>query len=133
MFLLIPGAQGRDLNDLVAGMKSGAEYLSVGGARFRAASTVPTLENPSGGKDGRRLREILIGTEGLGEWTRIAAPNSGSTVLSISGSSLWRLYDQDFALIADSMEDGEVDLAGKGTEFWLVAYGEAGSTIRISR
>jgi CubicO group peptidase (beta-lactamase class C family) len=133
MFLLIPGAQGRDLNDLVAGMKSGAEYLSVGGARFRAASTVPSLENPSGEKDGRRFREILIGAEGLGEWTRIPAPNSGSSVLSISGSSLWRLYDQDFALVADSMEDGKVDLAGKGTEFWLVAYGEAGSTIRIAR
>lgn len=132
MFLLVPGAQGRDLNDLVASEKSGAEYLSVGGARFRAASSVLALEKAAGENEARGLREIRIGAEGLGEWTRIAAPNSGNSVLSISGSSLWRLYDENFALVADGTENGQIDLAEMGKEFWLVSYGDSGSTILIA-
>jgi CubicO group peptidase (beta-lactamase class C family) len=133
MFLLIPGAQGRDLNDLAVGKKSGVEYLSAGGTRFRAASTVPALEHSAGGKDGSSYREIRIDADGYGEWTRLDAPEKGNSLLSVSGSSLWRLYDQDFAFVVEGWKDGELDLAGKGTGFWLVTYGEPGSTIRIRR
>lgn len=133
MFLLIPGIQGRDLNDLSASIKAGIEYLAVGGAQFRAASSVPKLEKPAGGNETRTFREIRISPQGLGEWIRIPAPADENSVLFISGSKLWRLYNEEFNLVAEGTNDGDVDTAGMGKEFWLVTYGEAESMVRIAR
>ncbi|MEW6548779.1 MAG: serine hydrolase domain-containing protein [Spirochaetota bacterium] len=131
MFLLIPGAQGRDLNDLAAFRLRGAEYLAVGGARFRAASTAPVAEIPAGLKGNVLVREIPIGPEGLGEWLRISVTEVPGAVLSIQGAKLWRLYSPDFSLAADGMTDGEAALEGESGDFWLVAYGEPGSKISL--
>jgi hypothetical protein len=36
-------------------------------------------------------------------------------------------------LVAEGTNDGDVDTAGMGKEFWLVTYGEAESMVRIAR
>jgi hypothetical protein len=125
MFLLIPGAMGRDLNDLVSETLGGAEYLRVGGARFRIASSVPRLGAASS-------RSILIGEAGLGEWTRIAGRPEGARAVSIANSTLWRLYDEGFNLIAFGTEAGTAELPETTGEFWLVTYGKPGSTVDLA-
>jgi hypothetical protein len=145
MFLLIPGALGRDLNDLVSETIGGAEYLRVGGSRFRAASAVPTLgaaptaPNLSAGPNGQRAaisRNVLIGAAGLGEWTKIAAPTEGLRSLTIANSALWRLYDESFGLLASGSGSGPgasaVDLPQSAGGFWLVTYGKPGSTVELA-
>ena len=132
MFLLIPGAMGRDLNDLVSETLGGAEYLRVGGPRFRIASSVPRLGAASKDTQAASSRSILIGEAGLGEWSRIAAPSEGIRALSITNSTLWRLYDEGFNLIAYGTETGRADLPESTGEFWLVTYGKPGSMVDLA-
>jgi len=132
MFLLIPGAMGRDLNDLVSETMGGAEYLRVGGSRFRAASSAPTLGAASKDRQPSSSRSIPIGEAGLGEWTRIAGRPEGSRAVSIANSTLWRLYDEGFTLIACGSEAGSADLPASTGEFWLVTYGKPGSAVEAT-
>ena len=132
MFLLIPGAMGRDLNDLVSETMGGAEYLRVGGSRFRAASSATTLGAASKDRQPSSSRSILIGEAGLGEWTKIGSPSEGIRAVSVANSTLWRLYDEGFNLIAYGTEAGRADLPKTTGEFWLVTYGKPVSTVEIA-
>jgi len=131
MFLLIPGAQGRDLNDLVSEKIGETEYLHVGGARFRAASTVPGLGILSGNRQSSLSRSVLVGKDGFGEWSKIAAPSEQASAISVAGSTLWRLYDEDFVLVASGAAEGKASLPKSAGGSWLVTYGAPGSTIEL--
>ncbi len=132
MFLLIPGAMGRDLNDLVSETIGDAEYLRVGGPRFRIASSVPRLGAAPKDPQAASSRSVLIGDKGLGEWTRIVAPSEGIRAVSIKNSTLWRLYDEGFNLIAYGTEAGTADLPKSTGGFWLVTYGKPGSAVELT-
>lgn len=131
MFLLIPGAQGRDLNDLVSEKIGETEYLHVGGARFRAASTVPGLGGLSGNRPFSLSKSIIIGKDGFGEWSRIAAPSEQASAISVAGSTLWRLYDENFVLVASGSAEGKASLPKSAGGSWLVTYGAPGSTVEL--
>lgn len=131
MFLLIPGAMGRDLNDLAAETIGGAEYLHVGGSLFCAASTVPMLGVGENGQAARLSRSIDIGDKGLGAWTRIAQPADKARAVSITNASLWRLYDTSFNLIASGSGAGTAELSDENREFWLVTYGKPDAAVHM--
>ena len=131
MFLLIPGAQGRDLNDLVSEKIGEIEYLHVGGARFRAASTVPALGTLPEHRQSSLSRSLLIGKDGFGEWSRIAASSELARAISVTGSTLWRLYDENFVLLASGSAEGKANLPISAGGSWIVTYGAPGSTIEL--
>ena len=106
-------------------------YLHVGGARFRAASTVPGLGILSGNRQSSLSRSVLVGKDGFGEWSKIAAPSEQARAISVAGSTLWRLYDEDFVLVASGAAEGKASLPKSAGGSWLVTYGAPGSTIEL--
>jgi hypothetical protein len=119
MFLLIPGSGGRDLNDLVAERVGGTDYLRVGGAMYRDSATVPALAK------GRTTTRI--GPEGLGEWRRITSPGT----VGVTGATLWKLYGQDFSLLASGEGPGSATIPAAAGPAWLVAYADPGAALEF--
>ena len=97
------------------------------GHRPQRRSLVHCLEN----QQTNLARDILIGKDGLGKWSRIAAPSEQASAISISGSTLWRLYDENFVLVASGSAEGKASLPKSAGGSWLVTYGAPGSTIEL--
>ena len=119
MFLKIPVNFGRDLNDVVMEIRYGEEWLRCGGFLFRPQASVPVLAM------GNNL--VPIGAEGLAEWRKL--PVTGARV-TLSGTSAWKLYDADLALLASGKGDGNTGANPSGG--YLLLYGAPDGVIRVS-
>ncbi|MEI6309321.1 MAG: serine hydrolase domain-containing protein [bacterium] len=120
MFLLIPQAGGRDLNDIAVVARGGEEWLRQGSAMFRPLAGVPSLvPGPS---------TATIGSEGFNEWRTLPATGT----LSISGDDEWRLYDANFKQIASGPGSGSAVLPGSGAAAYLMLFGSPGATISLN-
>ena len=120
MFLLIPQANGRDLNDIAVVARGSEEWLRQGSTMLRPLAGVPSLApGPS---------TATIGSEGFNEWRTLPATGS----LSVNGDDEWRLYDADFKLIASSPGSGNAVLPSSGTAAYLMLFGSPGATITLN-
>jgi hypothetical protein len=117
MMLVIPGMNGRDLNDLDIVNQGGEEWLRWADSLHRPLATVPLL--PAGASTA-----VSIGPEGYAEWRTVQA-GAAPVQLSISGTSAWRFYDAEFQALASGTASGETSLsAGTGLGY-LLLFGPA--------
>lgn len=124
MMLVIPGMNGRDLNDLDIVTRGGEEWLRWGDSLHRPMATVPVLAAGA-------LTSVPIGAEGFAEWRTVQAGSVPVTV-TLSGATAWRFYDPDFKLLASGAATGQATLpvgAGLG---YLLLYGEAKAAIGVT-
>ena len=124
MMLVIPGVEGRDLNDLDIIVKGGEEWVRWGDWLHRPTATVPVL--PAG-----TTNTVVIGAEGYSEWRAVQAGAVPVTVL-ISGAYAWRFYGPDFTPLASGTATGQATLpAGMGLGY-LALFGTAGGSVRVT-
>ena len=124
MMLVIPGLQGRDLNDLDIVVKGGEEWVRWGDWLHRPTARVPVL--PDG-----TTNTVVIGVEGYSEWRAVQAGVAPVTV-SISGAYAWRFYGPDFTPLASGAATGQATLpAGTGLRY-LALFGTAGGSVRVT-
>jgi hypothetical protein len=81
MILLIPQAQGRDLNDLAVAQVQQKDWLLFGSTFYRPASGVADLDAGQS--------SVTIGNDGFIEWRRLSATGS----LTTNGTTVWRIFD----------------------------------------
>ena len=113
MMLVIPGMNGRDLNDLDIINQDGEEWLRWGDSLHRPLATVPRLSAGT-------TTAVSIGPEGYSEWRAVQA-GAAPVQLSISGTSAWRFYDPDFQVVASGLTTGQASLpAGTGLGYLLL-------------
>ncbi|MFZ4480133.1 MAG: hypothetical protein ACOYNZ_09625, partial [Rhodoferax sp.] len=124
MMLVIPGNNGRDLNDLDILLKDGQEWLRWGGWIYRPLASVPLL--PGGGAS-----SVAMGSEGLAEWRALQA-GPVPVQIAVSGATAWRLYDPDFMLLASGTASGRATLAAGARLAYLMLFGVAHSAISVS-
>lgn len=115
MFLKVPLAMGRDLNDLRV---LNANMMQFGGHLLRSADSVPVW---SGSAD-----TIVIGKQGYAEWRRMPADSENQ--LSISGTQAYRVYDPNFTLVSE----GTSGAAGIPSGGWLVVFGLPGTQVELT-
>lgn len=115
MFLTVPIAQGRDLNDLVVLQRDGAEWLRFGSMLFRPLSSVPELAAGTSA--------ATIDADGLAQWRSI--PVAGT--VSVTGAGSWRLYTADGEPIAHGLAQGTDVAAPAGS--LLVLFGDPGTEL----
>lgn len=120
MFLLIPGAKGRDLNDIAVVPQGGEEWLRQGSTLFRPLAGVSELTEGTS--------TVTIGSEGFNEWRTL--PVTGT--LSVSGGRAWRLFDAEFKLVASGRGSGGATLSGSGDAMYLVLFGAPGDTVTVN-
>jgi CubicO group peptidase (beta-lactamase class C family) len=118
MCLKIPLDNGWGLSDLEIVDRDAEEWILWAGILYRPLETVPYLHPGEAA--------IRIGSEGLGEWRRLPA----SSALTVSGASIWRLYDAEFSLSAWGLEEGEAGAVPAGA--YLYVHGTPGSTIKVA-
>jgi hypothetical protein len=114
-FLVVPLAQGRDLNDTVAFPRQGQEWLRIGTTMLRPMDGIATLTQGT--------NEIPIGPEGYAEWRAISTPST----LAISGESSWRLYDKDLQVIDGTSGSSTGVTAPAGS--YLVVFAPPGTSV----
>lgn len=119
MTILIPLLNGRDLSDLTAVIRNNREYLLFNSTLHLPASSLEMLAM------GRT--EVLITGDNVAEWRKLPATGS----LSISGASVWRLFDADFRLLSYGRGDGNAVLPGTGDATYLMLFGKSGSGITL--
>ncbi len=118
MFLKIPMAAGRDLNDVVIlNRNGGEEWVRYGSTVYRPQDSVLAL--PTGSS------EVPIGPEGYAEWRQL--PIAGS--VAITGADAWKLYDADLKLKASGTGDGNVKVETRDS--YLMLYGAPGTSIAL--
>lgn len=115
MFLMIPGLNGRDLNDVVIETRDGEEWVRYGSTLFRPEETVPDIAVAG---------TVTIGEEGLAEWRRV--PTAG--MVTITGADAWKLFDAGLALLASGTGNGSPSAPAGG---YLLLYGSAGTEIAV--
>ena len=120
MCLKIPVAQGRDLDDVLIETRTGEEWVRVGSSLFRPLLNVPAL--------GVGTHSVLIGAEGYSEWRQL--PVKGAVTLS--GSTAWKLYDQDFAPVNSGSGSGTCPLPGHGNTAYLLLFGTVDADIGVT-
>lgn len=120
MCLKIPMVKGRDLDDVLIETRNGEEWVRVGSSVFRPAHSVPAL--------GLGSHAVAIGPEGFAEWRQLPATGS----LTLSGSTAWRLYDQDFASLTSGTGGGSSALPGRGAAAYLLLYGAANASVGVT-
>ncbi|MEI6309846.1 MAG: serine hydrolase domain-containing protein, partial [bacterium] len=118
MILLIPQAMGRDLNDLTVKQVQGVEWLLFGSTLYRPVSGV---ENLAAGKS-----SVAIGSDAAIEWRKLPATGT----LSVSGTTVWRIFDSAFAPLVYRSGNGSASLTGAGAKY-LMLYSETGTTISM--
>ena len=124
MMLVIPGMNGRDLNDLDVVVKGGEEWVRWGDWLHRPTATVPVLPAVS-------TNNVIIGVEGNSEWRAVQAGAAPVTV-SISGAYAWRFYGPDFTPLASGAATGQATLpAGTGLGY-LALFGTVGGNVRVT-
>jgi CubicO group peptidase (beta-lactamase class C family) len=124
MMLVIPGNNGRDLNDLDVVVKDDEEWVRWGDAMHRPLATVPLL--PPGA-----TTPVSIGGEGYAEWRAVKAGAAPLTV-TVVGASAWRFYYPDFQLLGSGGATGQVTMpAGDGLGH-LMLFGAAGTRVGVT-
>ena len=119
-FVLIPGANGRDLNDVTVETRDGEEWLRQGSYLFRPLSGVASLAPGSS--------TVTIGAEGLVEWRVLPATGT----VSVRGGEEWRLYDDGFEQIARGSGGASATLEGTGRVSYLMLTGAPGETVTLN-
>ena len=124
MMVVIPGNDGRDLNDLDVVLQGGEEWVRWGSFLHRPLQTVPVLPRSA-------TTPVAIGPEGYAEWRSVQGRASAVKV-SVSGATAWRFYEAGFQLLGNGAEAGEVVLpAGPGLGYLLV-YGVPGGSVGVT-
>ena len=116
MFLQIPIAFGRDLNDLVPVSRN---TLRAGSLVLQKRDGVAALESGS--------ITVKIGPGGFAEWRSV--PTTGR--LSIRGAKAWKLYSSDLAFL----NGGASDATGlhAPADAMLLIFGNAGDVVSVTR
>ena len=122
MCLKIPGANSRDLNDLILESRAGEEWMRLGSSLFRPAQSVPLLAVGS--------TTVAIGSESFTEWRALQA-GPAALPLTISGATAWHLYDLDFKLLASGAASGQATLAVGTQRSYLMLFGAADALIAV--
>lgn len=126
MTLLIPGGQGKDLNDLDVVEIDGEEWLRWGGWLHRPFTTVPVVAAGA--------TVVTIGAAGYAEWR--AVPSGGlQRKIIVSGGYAWRChgFTPTSCTLLGKSENGPsaVILAGVETGY-LALYGSPGDRISLT-
>jgi CubicO group peptidase (beta-lactamase class C family) len=122
MCLKIPGANSRDLIDLIVESRAGEEWMRLGSSVFRPTQSVPLLAVGA--------TSVVIGSEGFAEWRSLQA-GPAAQPLAISGATAWRLYDPDFKLLASGAASGQTTLAVGTQRAYLMLFGAADASIAV--
>ena len=117
MFLTVPNAQGRDLNDLRVEPRTDGEWLRFGAALYRPLSSVPAITAGSGA--------VMIGPDGYVEWRTVPA---GGSVM-ISGNGRWKAFSVDGAPVGAGDADGAEVTVPAGAR--LALFGPAGAVLQV--
>ena len=118
MFLVVPTAFGRDLEDLVVESRGGEEWLHWGGTVLRPQATVARLAAGAG--------TVSVGHEGYVEWRTLAAGGGVTT----SGATAWKVLGADLALVAAGSGDASVVAVPAGG--YLVLFGDPHDAIAVT-
>ena len=118
MFLVVPTAFGRDLEDLVVQRRGNEEWLHWGGTVLRPQATVPLLAAGSG--------TLTIGSEGYAEWRSVAA----AATVATSGAGAWKILDADLVLVAAGAGDAAAASVPAGS--YVVVFGDPGDVIGVT-
>ncbi|MEZ5117477.1 MAG: serine hydrolase domain-containing protein [Candidatus Nanopelagicales bacterium] len=117
MFLVVPNANGRDLNDLEVLRVGGQEWLRQGGSVMRPVDGVPVLVAGA--------NAVPFGDTGYAEWRSV--PGAGT--VSVSGVSDWAVYSADYERLAAG--SGSADGVAVPTGGLLLLFGPAGTTASV--
>jgi CubicO group peptidase (beta-lactamase class C family) len=118
LFAVIPGLQGRDLNDIVVFPNEGQEWLRIGSSILRPLDGVPAL---TGGTEA-----VPIGAEGYAEFRSVPA----ASTLTIAEASEWKLLDAGLQQLDGGIGNATGVTAQPGT--YLVVFGPAGTTVAVT-
>jgi hypothetical protein len=116
MFLQVPLAVGRDLNEYEVSAHGGEDMLQFGSIAMRQAATVPALAKGA----------IVVGSRGFVEWARVDA----DTTVTLSGQSDWKVFNAEFVLV-DSGGSAEVTVALKAGTY-VALFGAPGTVISLN-
>ena len=117
MFVTVPNALGRDLNDVQVVAREDGDWLKIGRSVFRPISTVPVLSGPS--------NTVRIDAADVAEWRTVTSAQTAT----MRGSGMWKAYSADGVAIGNGTVDGaSVALPANA---YLALFGAAGSTIDI--
>src|SRR6266478_109436 len=124
MMLIIPQANGRDLDDLDIVERDGAEWTRFGSYMHQPLASVPVL--PRGATE-----VVTIGPEGYPEWGAVATDVTPVQV-TITTTGAWHLYDPAFTTVANGKGSDVAWLpAGKGLGY-LTLFGDPKQTITVA-
>ncbi len=124
MMLVIPGMNGRDLNDLDIVNQGDEEWLRWGDALHRPQATVPLLSAGA-------TTVVPIGAQAYAEW-RAVQTGAAPVQVAIAGASAWRLYDADFQALSSGAANGQTSLpAGSGLAYLLI-FGPANTSASVT-
>lgn len=118
MFLVIPIAQGRDLNDLEAQNRSDGTWLRFGGSVYRPLSSTPSLTAGT--------TRVQFSENGVAEWLQI--PTAGT--LTITGAERWYAYGPDGTRVSSGAGDGSAVIVTAGT--LLAIFAEQGDVAVVT-
>ncbi len=122
MFLQIPGAGSRDLEDVVIEKRGGEDWLWWGATLYRPESGLSALSAGSGA--------VKIGAEGYGEWRSLASAGT-VTIGAGGGATTWYLYDPDDVVLA-SGTTFPATAAAPEPGCYLLLFGPAGSSTTVT-
>jgi len=117
MFLVVPNAQGRDLNDLQVEQHSDGEWLRFGRSLYQPLASVEGLTT------GRST--VTIGPEGYTEWRTVDAAGTLTTL----GVGSWKVFQGDGALVGAGTADGADVAVPAGAR--VAFFGVAGAALQV--
>jgi CubicO group peptidase (beta-lactamase class C family) len=115
MFLQVPLATGRDLDDL----------LPVKPGLARMGTVVMVQRDRVAALDAGR-NEVTIGKQGYAEWREV----DEAVRISVSDAEAWYLYDEDVSLLNYGMKDATGIKAPKDS--LLVVFGDSGDVVNVT-
>ena len=124
MMLVIPQANGRDLDDLNIMVQDGEEWSRFGSYVFRPLATVAAL--PRGA-----ATTVTIGPEGYAEWHAVASAAT-PVQITITTTGAWRLFDPAFAGLANGKGNGTATLPAGSGPGYLLLFGDPGQTATVT-
>jgi hypothetical protein len=124
MMLVIPQANGRDLNDLNIVVQGGEEWTRFGSYVYRPLATVASL--PRGA-----ATRVTIGPEGYAEWRAVASAAT-PILITIDTTGAWRLFDPAFTGLANGKGNGSATLPAGSGPGYLLLFGDPGQTVTVA-
>jgi CubicO group peptidase (beta-lactamase class C family) len=114
MFLQVPIAYGRDLNDLEP---VETDVLRMGSQAMRKRDSVPALSEG--------VNTVTIHPAGYAEWRRVPAGGR----ITIRGAEAWKLFDPDLELLDAGA--GRTTNARVKADSWVLVFSGAGDAVTI--